>query len=259
MGAGGVIVPPRTYWQKIQAVCRKYDVLVIADEVITGFGRTGTPFASERFGIDPDILVLSKQITSSYLPLSAVLFTDKIYQGIADNSAQDRHLRPRLHRERPSGRDRGRRSRTSRSSRSGSSSSTRRRWASTCRRSSATLRRPSAGRRGARRRADRGGRDGRRQEDEAAVRSARQGRRLLLRARASARRDHPERPGQRLPSARRSSSPRRHRRPARPLRARSTRPGNSRRPILRWRRVTLLASNPTTQVSAQKMPQWSPA
>ncbi|HET7718215.1 MAG TPA: aspartate aminotransferase family protein, partial [Bauldia sp.] len=88
MGAGGVIVPPRTYWQKMQAICRKYDILVIADEVITGFGRTGTPFACERFGIDPDFLVLSKQITSSYLPLSAILFTDAIYQGIADNSAK---------------------------------------------------------------------------------------------------------------------------------------------------------------------------
>lgn len=88
MGAGGVIVPPKTYWQKIQAICRKYDILVIADEVITGFGRTGTPFACERFDIDPDILVLSKQITSSYLPMSAVLFTDAFYQPIADNTAK---------------------------------------------------------------------------------------------------------------------------------------------------------------------------
>jgi 4-aminobutyrate--pyruvate transaminase len=88
MGAGGVIVPPRTYWEKMQAICRKYDILVIADEVITGFGRTGTPFASERFGIDPDFMTLSKQITSSYLPLSAVMFSDAIYQGIADNSAK---------------------------------------------------------------------------------------------------------------------------------------------------------------------------
>ena len=54
----------------MQAVCRKYDVLVVADEVITGFGRLGTMFASEHYGIEPDILVLSKQITSSYLPLS---------------------------------------------------------------------------------------------------------------------------------------------------------------------------------------------
>jgi 4-aminobutyrate--pyruvate transaminase len=88
MGAGGVIVPPKTYWSKIQAVCRKYDILVIADEVITGFGRTGAMFASEHFGIDPDILVVSKQITSSYLPLSAVLFSDAIYQGVAENSAK---------------------------------------------------------------------------------------------------------------------------------------------------------------------------
>jgi 4-aminobutyrate---pyruvate transaminase len=88
MGAGGVIVPPRTYWQKVQAVCRKYDVMVIADEVITGFGRTGHMFASEHFGIDPDVMVLSKQITSSYLPLSAVLFSDQIYQGVAENSAR---------------------------------------------------------------------------------------------------------------------------------------------------------------------------
>ncbi|EWM40238.1 aminotransferase class-III family protein, partial [Bordetella holmesii 41130] len=68
MGAGGVIVPPQTYWQKIQAVCRKYDILVIADEVITGFGRFGKRFGSEIFDIEPDLMVLSKQITSSYQP-----------------------------------------------------------------------------------------------------------------------------------------------------------------------------------------------
>jgi 4-aminobutyrate--pyruvate transaminase len=63
-------------------------VLVIADEVITGFGRTGRMFGSDLYGIDPDILVVSKQITSSYLPLSAVLFSDEIYQALADNSAR---------------------------------------------------------------------------------------------------------------------------------------------------------------------------
>jgi len=88
MGAGGVMPPPRTYWQKIQQICRKYDVLVIADEVINGFGRTGTTFACESFGITPDMLVLSKQLTSSYLPLSALLISDEIYQAIADNSAK---------------------------------------------------------------------------------------------------------------------------------------------------------------------------
>jgi 4-aminobutyrate---pyruvate transaminase len=87
IGAGGVLPPPATYWAKIQAVCRKYDVFVVADEVINGFGRLGTTFACDYYGIQPDILVVSKQITSSYLPLAAVLMSDKIYQGVADGSA----------------------------------------------------------------------------------------------------------------------------------------------------------------------------
>jgi 4-aminobutyrate--pyruvate transaminase len=88
MGAGGVITPPRTYWEKIQAVCRRHDVLVVADEVITGFGRTGRMFGSETYAIAPDILVLSKALTSSYMPLSALVFTDAIYQTLAENSAK---------------------------------------------------------------------------------------------------------------------------------------------------------------------------
>ena len=88
MGAGGVIVPPRTYWDKIQAVCRKHDVLVIADEVITGFGRLGTYFGCDAFGIEPDIMVLSKQITSSYQPLAAVLLSPKVNAVIAENSGK---------------------------------------------------------------------------------------------------------------------------------------------------------------------------
>jgi len=86
MGAGGVIVPPNTYWDRVQEVCRKYDVLIVADEVINGFGRLGTMFGCESFGIKPDILVCSKQITSSYLPLAAVLISDAIYQAMADQS-----------------------------------------------------------------------------------------------------------------------------------------------------------------------------
>jgi 4-aminobutyrate--pyruvate transaminase len=88
MGAGGVIVPPRTYWQKMQAVCRKYDILLIADEVVTGFGRTGRMFGCETFNITPDIMVLSKQLTSGYQPLSAILFSDALYVAIADNTAK---------------------------------------------------------------------------------------------------------------------------------------------------------------------------
>ncbi|AEC20154.1 aminotransferase [Pusillimonas sp. T7-7] len=88
MGAGGVIVPPDTYWDKIQAVCRKYDILVVADEVITGFGRLGTFFGSEKYNIKADIMVLSKQITSSYLPLAAVLLNDKVNSVIARQSGE---------------------------------------------------------------------------------------------------------------------------------------------------------------------------
>lgn len=88
MGAGGVLPPPAGYWEKVQAICRKYDVLIVADEVINGFGRLGTMFASDHYGIDPDIMVVSKQLTSSYMPLAAVLFSDDIYQGIADNTAK---------------------------------------------------------------------------------------------------------------------------------------------------------------------------
>jgi 4-aminobutyrate--pyruvate transaminase len=88
MGAGGVIVPPATYWDKIQAVCRKYDILIVADEVITGFGRLGTLFGSEKYNIQPDIMVLSKQLTSSYLPLAAVLLSKEIYSVIAKQSGE---------------------------------------------------------------------------------------------------------------------------------------------------------------------------
>jgi len=86
IGAGGVLPPPATYWRKMQEVCRRHDVLVVADEVINGFGRLGTLFACEHYGIQPDILVLSKQITSSYQPLAAVLVSDALYQGIADQT-----------------------------------------------------------------------------------------------------------------------------------------------------------------------------
>jgi 4-aminobutyrate--pyruvate transaminase len=86
MGAGGVIVPPRTYWEKVQKVCRKHDVLIVADEVICGFGRTGNMFGCETFGIEPDVMVLSKQLSSSYQPIAAIMINDLVYQGVADQS-----------------------------------------------------------------------------------------------------------------------------------------------------------------------------
>ncbi|KLN60544.1 aminotransferase [Kiloniella spongiae] len=88
MGAGGVIIPPKDYWAKIQAVLKKYDILLIADEVICGFGRTGNAFGCETFGMKPDIISVAKALSSSYLPISAVMITDELYQGIADNSAK---------------------------------------------------------------------------------------------------------------------------------------------------------------------------
>ncbi|MEZ5783922.1 MAG: aspartate aminotransferase family protein [Rhizobiaceae bacterium] len=86
MGAGGVVVPPAGYWEKIQAVLVKYDILLVADEVICGFGRTGKMFGSETFGMTPDIMVMSKQISSSYLPISALMINDKVFEPLADES-----------------------------------------------------------------------------------------------------------------------------------------------------------------------------
>ncbi|HVI49666.1 MAG TPA: aspartate aminotransferase family protein [Candidatus Sulfotelmatobacter sp.] len=87
MGAGGVIVPPKTYYPKIKAVCAKYDVLTVADEVICGFFRTGNAWGSTTMDYTPDILTCAKALSSAYLPISAVMVTDRIYQAIADASA----------------------------------------------------------------------------------------------------------------------------------------------------------------------------
>ena len=88
MGAGGVVVPPTGYWEKVQAVLRSHDIPLIADEVICGFGRTGRMFGSETFGMTPDIMVVSKQMTSSYLPMAAVLVNGRIFEPIADETAR---------------------------------------------------------------------------------------------------------------------------------------------------------------------------
>ena len=84
LGAGGAVIPPRTYFDKIQAVLKKYDVLMVADEVITGFFRTGNRFACETYGIRPDILILAKQLSSAYLPISAVVLNEKVYGPIRE-------------------------------------------------------------------------------------------------------------------------------------------------------------------------------
>ena len=86
MGAGGVIVPPKTYFQKIQAVLKKYDIIFIDDEVICGFGRTGNTFGCEAFGFTPDTMSVAKSLSSAYLPIGAVLIPDDIYQAMVDES-----------------------------------------------------------------------------------------------------------------------------------------------------------------------------
>ncbi|HWL83609.1 MAG TPA: aspartate aminotransferase family protein [Roseomonas sp.] len=88
MGAGGVIVPPATYFEKIQAVLRKHDVLLVADEVICGFGRTGNYWGSQTMGMQPDILTCAKALSSSFLPISAVMVNDRVFEALAEGSHQ---------------------------------------------------------------------------------------------------------------------------------------------------------------------------
>lgn len=88
MGAGGVMTPPKGYWPGVAAICAKYDILLVSDEVINGFGRLGTPFGCQKYGFTPDIMVMSKQLTSSYMPLAAIMVNDKVYNAIADNTAK---------------------------------------------------------------------------------------------------------------------------------------------------------------------------
>ncbi|TXL64790.1 aspartate aminotransferase family protein [Zeimonas arvi] len=86
MGAGGVLVPPATYFERVQQVLGKYDVLMIADEVICGFGRTGNMFGSQTFGIRPDVITCAKMMTSGYQPMSAMMVSQRIYSVLEDQS-----------------------------------------------------------------------------------------------------------------------------------------------------------------------------
>ena len=86
MGAGGVIVPPRGYFEKIQAVLDKHDILFIDDEVICGFGRTGNAFGAQTFGLRPDTMSLAKALSSAYLPISAVVIPEFMYQPMVESS-----------------------------------------------------------------------------------------------------------------------------------------------------------------------------
>jgi len=80
LGTGGLVPPPKGYWQVIQAVLKKYDILLIADEVVTGFGRLGSMFGSTHYGIEPDIITIAKGLTSAYVPLSGSIVSDKVWK-----------------------------------------------------------------------------------------------------------------------------------------------------------------------------------
>ena len=80
MGSGGVILPPRTYFEKVQAILKKYDVLFVVDEVISGFGRLGDMFGTITYDLKPDIITLAKGLSSGYLPISAVMVAEPIWQ-----------------------------------------------------------------------------------------------------------------------------------------------------------------------------------
>ncbi|MCB1684098.1 MAG: aminotransferase class III-fold pyridoxal phosphate-dependent enzyme [Pseudomonadales bacterium] len=88
MGAGGVIVPPRGYFEKVQALLRRHEILFIDDEVICGFGRTGQPFGAQTFNIQPDTMSIAKAVSSAYLPLSAVLLPEYMYDAFKAMSAE---------------------------------------------------------------------------------------------------------------------------------------------------------------------------
>ena len=90
-GAGGVIVPPKTYWPEVQKICKKYNILLIADEVICGFGRTGNWFGVETFSIEPDIMTIAKGVTSGYVPLSAAIVGERVAKTLIDEGGEFYH------------------------------------------------------------------------------------------------------------------------------------------------------------------------
>jgi putrescine---pyruvate transaminase len=90
-GAGGVIIPPATYWPEVQRICRQYGILVIADEVITGFGRTGRWFGCETMGFEPDLMTFAKGVTSGYVPLGGVMVGDRVARVLIDQGGDFNH------------------------------------------------------------------------------------------------------------------------------------------------------------------------
>jgi putrescine aminotransferase len=90
-GAGGVIIPPKTYWPEIERICRKYGILLIADEVICGFGRTGEWFGSTYFGFRPDLMAIAKGMSSGYLPIGGVLVSEPVAEVLISRGGEFHH------------------------------------------------------------------------------------------------------------------------------------------------------------------------
>lgn len=88
LGTGGIVPPPANYWAEISAVLKKYDVLLIADEVVCGFGRLGTPFGCHLYDIQPDMVTVAKGLTSAYLPLSAAMVSQEMFQVLSEKSVE---------------------------------------------------------------------------------------------------------------------------------------------------------------------------
>ena len=86
LGTGGIVPPPARYWEMIQEVLARYDILLIADEVVTGFGRLGTMFGSDHYGMKPDLITIAKGLTSAYAPLSGVIVSEKCWQVLVEGS-----------------------------------------------------------------------------------------------------------------------------------------------------------------------------
>ncbi len=90
-GAGGVIIPPSTYWPRIQSICDKYQILLVADEVICGFGRTGKWFGSDYYEIKPDLMSIAKGLSSGYVPIGGVLVSDEVASVLIEEGGEFNH------------------------------------------------------------------------------------------------------------------------------------------------------------------------
>jgi putrescine aminotransferase len=90
-GAGGVIIPPDTYWPAIQDICRRHGILLVSDEVVCGFGRTGRWFGCEHFGFQPDLMTIAKGLSSGYLPIGGVMVSDKVAEVLIDRGGEFAH------------------------------------------------------------------------------------------------------------------------------------------------------------------------